>query len=336
MELIERGKIIIFSTVVCMISAAIASLFLPNIYEAESLILFCPAYMSTQIRPADFILNIEKGDSDFAHSPGVVSNIGNEGFTVHSYLELAKSQDILQQVVDKLKLDKKKVAVRELSKDILKAEIVEQVRTYYTISFVPLLRLKAKMKNKKLVSDIVNTWAEIVRDRSEKIANQKFNESFNYIDGKLSSSEQGLREAETKLREFQKISNIPALKIEKSRKEALLNNVEIEKDSALLEKTKKESEEIYRTICEKEFEFQKLDRERKTAQMAYDLVAEKFEHLKLVKIEQNTAVEIIARAPMPQKPVSPKRVPIILAIGCIAFLSSAGISFIIDHLKNIQ
>jgi uncharacterized protein involved in exopolysaccharide biosynthesis len=317
---LER-KLVIKGTVFCAIISTLVSLCLPNIYQAKAMVYLVSPELRTEFIPKEVAVNINQGvnqQQPLADFRGLIEERGIFSLVIK---EISKSPQILKELKERLNL---KYVIEDLDKKILKAEVLEYSSAFATRGYTPLISLTAKAKDKKLVKELANLWAEILKQKVEELSTFKLNETYRFILEKLENLKKELSDKEKMLKDLE-ITSILEMEL-KAKEEGFLNysnelnNLRLSKDIDktkegylldILDKTKKEILELKGEIYEKKNQLSQIQRDIDILKMNFNLLEQKKTQLEISRVERPEELKIIAQAVEPQKHIQPKRVLIV-------------------------
>lgn len=167
-SIIINKKKIIVATVLSMLLAGLISLFLPDIYVAQAVVVM---HYPQKSRLATFVMSQSS-------TPGQDFDLPT--LSVKNCVNLLMSPEVMQKVIDRLELNKKArggFTVKKLKK-ILKIDLVKE-RSYITdVIYAPAINLLVNSPNRKLAKDIANCWAEVLIDKAAEIDKNSLNNVF--------------------------------------------------------------------------------------------------------------------------------------------------------------
>jgi uncharacterized protein involved in exopolysaccharide biosynthesis len=281
LDLALKGKKwIILSTLISMLAAGTVSLFLPDVYEAKAMLYIRIPFLKTEILPESIAI-IESGQS-------LVSRFRTKhGAMVISFRmweEILKEQKILNEIIDKLKLDK--MTAKRLDR-LLEVERLEEQRSYSAVKYSPALKILAQVKGDSgLAADIVNTWGGIFV--------QKFNAFY------LSQLKDMHR---VTLREFEASKE----KLEKAEGALLQFKISCKEEA---KSSKQQLEEM------------SLSRNLEEAKSSYELFRQKRDEAKIMLEERAPRAIVISKAVKPREAIRPNIALIVGPAGLAGFFVS--------------
>lgn len=277
--ILKWKKWIILGTVVPMLAAGILAIFLPNIYEAKAILYIRGPILKTEFQPESIaILQTSQPLSR------VSSSLGPSFISQKACELMLKGQDILKDVIERLKLDD--VTIEDLDR-MLKAERVEETKAYYGARYAPALKLTVTVKGDKApAARIANTWAELFVERFNMVSREQMTKLYKYILNQFEIAKLDLR----------------------AKEEALLRFESLPKGKG--EPIKEEVEHL------------SLKRKVESARDSYNLFRQKLDQVKITIEERSAQVTIVARAVEPQKKIAPKRCLIVFLAGLAGFVIS--------------
>ncbi|MFQ5881502.1 MAG: GumC family protein [Candidatus Methylomirabilales bacterium] len=186
----KRKGLIVLLAVVTVIAAVVVSLMMPRVYETKATVLIIP--------------------------PIYKSEISIEALPVDIYKQLAITSSVLYGVIKKLNL-KDEVTGEELSVEdldgMLEVNVVERGGQTGPVTSA-LMFLNVKGNKPRMITDIANTWGEIVAEESRKIRVSESASIARVIQEQYESTREKLIKAEDRLRDFRE-----GAKLEVKRKE---------------------------------------------------------------------------------------------------------------------
>lgn len=203
--LVRQKTFILLGTVVCILVTAMASLFLPNIYQSNAILIVQPPRFTTKLRP--------------------------QTLSVQTYKQLLLNKDIVAQVLEKARSEFpqefQSVTLEDLFKS-LKVEINVETKTQSGESYSPLLTVKAENKVPAVAKRTVELWVDLFLQKARDLSSAQTLETEKFINDQFQETRKNLREAEDALTEFMQNNNI-----------ALMNENTILKTNKLVDTIKK-------------------------------------------------------------------------------------------------
>lgn len=181
--LLKNRRVILGGTLLCMAIAAIVSLVIPKVYEAEATLLIMPPKFQTEL------------------APNVLS--------IPAYQTILEGKEIIKQVIDKLKL--KNITFEDLQKT-MKTKLTIEETGINQRSYSPVISLIVQGKSPKEAADIANTWAEVFLEKNKQINNVETEESYDFLTEQFSQTTSSLVEAEEKLKVFKDSHDLEVVK----------------------------------------------------------------------------------------------------------------------------
>jgi len=332
-EIHSRRIEILKGTILCVVAAAIVSIFLPNIYRAQSIV-----YISSNVTITDFgsdgidvnTAGKEKGRDLFDFRGFVIL----ERIFITAAKEFAKNPEILKDIIERLQL--KDITIEELDKKCLNVRIVSEYSGLTTYSNAPFIFLSVEYKDRKIAKDIANAWAEILQQKLNDMFKYRFDIGYRTISERLRAQQDSLAEAERALKDARQELALDFLREEVASKESSYMSISAALDelrihgygaatedkakeaslSASLEDIKREILELRRRIYEGEYRLSQLERDVALAGMSYELFRKKEQLISIASVENSLRAMIVAAAAEPQKHVRPMRGLIIAIAGC--------------------
>ena len=356
--LFERKRLIVIGSLISVVAAALVSLFLPNIYLGRATLVIANPTIKTQFAPSHISVDL----SQVSQEIGELSKFGTSSryrwTSTKTCQTLLKSQDLLKEIIDTLKL--KRITVEDLDEGILTTEIVETVKTYQTVKYAPLINLVVRIDDKRLAQDIANTWADLAAKKINMVTTTQIDGPYQFITKEFKDSKEKLFMQEAALKDFKKHFRLPILETKLEDKKKRLNGFqedlqEIQRskklagaaslDSDLLSKEKslkdaiagkeKEIGTVLGVIYDKELELARLKRDIRDSTMRYNLFLQKLEEVKIAREENMTVVMVAARATEPEKNIAPNRARIIFVAGILGFAMMTLAAFIIEVSNKV-
>lgn len=274
-------KKIILATFISILAAAAVSLFLPAVYEATALIYVQMPIVKTEFRP-EFVAIL--GDQSTPSSRFATQLIGVD-ISLRAWEEIIKGQDILRDIINKLKL--KNMTFETLGR-MLKVERLEEKRAYQVLYYAPAVKLIVKAKkDPRLASDIANTWAELCIKKFSDYYSLQLEEMYKFTFEEFKAAKDRFQKAQNALIQFKN----------SSKKAEVMSLDEELKNSS-------------------------LERDLDEARASYELFRQKAEQSKISLVEGEPKAVLISRAVEPEEKVAPKRLLIVGLAGLAGFLIS--------------
>lgn len=209
--LIKRKKIILVIFFICVITAAIMSLRIPRVYQAVASVMIMPSRVQTALSPTQISLDAKKETRTgeyFSQRPSI---------SLSTHKALLKSNVVLEEVIDKLKLtDKsgKALAAGSLSG---KLNIEETKETN-------ILQLEAEDNKPKIAKELANTWAQEYIKYSQRLISGEIKGSGDFIADQFEIARQNLTQAEKAVNDFNVKEGLSLMKIELKEKQSKLES----------------------------------------------------------------------------------------------------------------
>lgn len=192
----KRKWIIILTTLVAMISAAILSFFiLKPVYQAKAL------------------LAISKSPPIVAHKGMTVEEFINlrtltpKTFSVETYIGFLKSSSLEGKVIDALNL-------RTESGEKLCPDELDKMMVAKTIAHTELIEIRVEHGEPKMAKEITNVWAQLFIEGIEESGIQSARNSESAIKSQFDIAKRELDKAEEDKKSFEERSKIPVLERE--------------------------------------------------------------------------------------------------------------------------
>jgi len=143
---------------------------------------------------------------------------------------LLKSAGLIEEVFAKSGMrDEGDLTVEDFAATLETKARVEQESSREVI-YSPVITLYATADTPETAKKIVDTWALLFVEKASKVQSVEANEVYNFVKDEFDDLDTSLREAEEKLRDFQRENNIDRITIEKEKQEQLLT--ELQTDAA--------------------------------------------------------------------------------------------------------
>jgi len=176
--LLKRWKLIIIGTIVCGLVAAVYTLFMPNIFEASTILLVAPSQFKTELKPG----TLSSGNyKRILESKGVLS-------------------DVLAKIREKYPDEFKDITVEGLLKNC-RVE-VETEGKGNSDSGAPLLILYARHEKPEYAKAISDLWAEEFMALENSLQKTRTEDTNRFITEQFSEARRKLGDAEQSVREF--------------------------------------------------------------------------------------------------------------------------------------
>ena len=184
----RKMKQIIWSAIACGVLAAIISLVIPEVWEAQSILVIMPPKFQTDIQQTNF-------------SP-------------ITYQNLLESKELAKQIIERL--SKKEASLKKLKVETLqksmKTKVVIEEKGLNEKSYSPMVKLIVQAETPKLAAEIANTWAEIFVEQNGKLTNNATELSYDFMTGQFSLTTTELFAAEEDLRMYKDNTKLDLLK----------------------------------------------------------------------------------------------------------------------------
>jgi len=333
MVVLKRKRLIVAGTLISAVTAAVVSLVLPNIYEAKATLLITWPNVKTDLVPPAMSIGISQTPAPEPQQPQFRAILAGTGVSVKTCQTLLKSHDLLREIIDRLELED--ITVEELDEEILSAEIIEEMKTYYTVRHLPLVNLIVRIRDKEMARDIANTWADLFVEKIEIITAIDMDDLYQFTAGELKDSREKLFISEAALTDFKKKSGLPLLEIElEDRKERLKTAREEKALKDIITEREKEVAALQGIIYDRELELNRLERDLRASKMSYDLFLQKHEQAKIAKKERIPKVKMVARAIKPEEQVAPQRGKIVSIAAMLGFVAMTLAAFAVEASKK--
>jgi uncharacterized protein involved in exopolysaccharide biosynthesis len=183
--LIRARRFIILGTLVCILATAAASFFLPDIYEANAVLLVSPPKFSTGLRP----------------------NI----MSVLTYQQMLLNKDLISQLLNELR-KKHEAEFRNVNTEILfdslDVEVKKEGRSTDGDIYSPLLLLRAENMNREIARETVTIWVELFMKIARELTSAQTTETEKFIVDQSDTAKRNLDATEKALRDFNENNNI--------------------------------------------------------------------------------------------------------------------------------
>jgi len=176
---------------ICGILAAIISLTLPEVYEAQSTLLIMPQKFQEDIQQQQ------------------------QSYTPITYQNLLMSKDMAKQIINRLKL--KNVKIEQLMES-LKTEVVMEERGLNQRSYSPIIKLVARGKTPQQAALIANTWAELFVEQNGMLTSRESELSYDFLTSQFSQTTTALQDAESQMKALRDSTKLEMVKSEMSNK----------------------------------------------------------------------------------------------------------------------
>lgn len=204
---------VVAGMMICAIVGTVYALRMPRTYESTTMLLVYPplfkeAEGSTRARTD-------------AEAKLALDEMMPQTFPVDTYKVIAKSKEIVKAIIDELGLTG--VTVEGLSGG-LEVELVK-VGTRGT-SYSQIILFHARAGNPQRAKQVADKWANVFKARVDKLAQNGIRDTTKLIGDMWDTTKRDLEDAEDKLEEFTKESNVDSMKSRKESKEELLTTLE--------------------------------------------------------------------------------------------------------------
>lgn len=280
----KNKKWIILITLVSVSAAFIAARAMPKLYNASAIAYVVAPIMTTNLQPESMaILNPAPAAQPLLSRFG--TDIQAANFSIKAWEEIAKGQDVLKGIIDRLKTED--ITLEELE-SALRVERSEEFKAYTYIYYAPIIKLSIRTRRgPDLAADIVNAWGDIFVEKLNAFYLSQLQEAHEFMLKQYRQSEAALKAAEAALLEFK-------------------NSPDAQKGSLKAQLT-----EIA------------LDREAKDAMEAYGLFRQKKEQSGVAIEERAIKAVLVSRAVPPSEGSTGQNMFLIIALaGTVGFLIS--------------
>ena len=194
--IIKQRKWIISAALISTLAAGALSFFLPDVYEANAMLYIREPVIKTELLPESIAI---VGSGQVLQS-GFGTKQGDMEVSLRVWQEILKGQEILKEIIGKLKLDK--MTVEGLGK-LLEVERLEEKRSYNAVRYAPALNLLARVKGDPgLAADIVNTWGGLFVRKFNEFYLSQLEEIHAFMLKESETSKERLEKAERDLLQF--------------------------------------------------------------------------------------------------------------------------------------
>lgn len=345
-----KKRLIVSSAFLCVIVAALISLFLPNIYRAKAIVYIFSSPATTDFEPVGVSIDINGESSGGIQKASPFKGVMVSGATIDINVvkELAKGHEILKYLKDNLGL--KDITIEELDKKILKVEVLTVAIDISRKIYQPMVSLIVETKGKKLAKELADAWSDILVKSYNEFAAYGLREVYRLLSKELEDCKDNLLEKERKLNDFKKTQDPSLLEIVlRAKEEELLNyNSELAKIRMsqgnertakqkeafkrqeeyglnLLDMTKKDIQRLKSESNEQKVHLAQLQREFEIENRNYELLQQKHIQFKISNLEIPAVAKVVAKAVEPGKHIRPKRVLIVVLAGLFGLIMMGGI-----------
>ena len=202
MEVVLRQKKwIILGTFIPALVAGLITIFLPDIYRAQTTIYIDRPKAKTTFAPTSVAI-FQQENQPFTQVHTQLETYGISAKTVEAMLT---NEETFKNIIDSLNLEN--MTVRRLAK-MLKAEGVLEFKTYVSVQYAPLANLIVTIKKDKyLADDIANKWAQIFIEKFNMVFSAQRQWIYQYISEQLEISKLNLEKAQTALLRLESMSD---------------------------------------------------------------------------------------------------------------------------------
>jgi len=166
----------------------------------------------------------------FKQTEADFSELVPEPLSVRTCDLLLKSAGLIEEVFAKSGMrEAGDLTVEDFAETLETKAHVEQ-ESQREVIYSPVITLYATADTPEAAKRVVDTWANLFVEKANKIQAVEANEVYNFVDNEFDEIDAALREAEEKLRDFQRENNMDRIKIEKQKQEELLT--ELQADAA--------------------------------------------------------------------------------------------------------
>ena len=185
----QKKLFVIGGTLLCGMLAAVISLFIPEVYEAQATLLIMPSKLfQSEIQPS--------------------------AFSPITYQTLLGSKEFAKQIIDKIpELKQKNMKIEDLMKS-MKAEVVIEEHGLNQRSYSPLVKMTARGKSPKQAAQIANTWAELFVEQNGRLTSRESEQSYDFLTSQFTITTTALQNMEAQLREYKDTFKLDLLKSE--------------------------------------------------------------------------------------------------------------------------
>jgi len=324
----RNARKIIIGTIACMLLAASVVFFLPDIYQAKSIVYVFVPELKTEFAPAE--VSVDVGSREAGESYNYRGAVEATSLSINAFSELAESSEVLQELIDRLGF--KDISVEDLNR-MLKAKLLEIHSSISLRTYAPIIRLVAEAKDSKVAQELVNTWGQILVEKINNISNYRFEEANKFLSKELDALTLNLAKLEDAFMEAKRQSGLDKIQLDleaKERELAVYNSrlSQIKTDplvkegaiAELIEKTKKEIIQLRGELEEKRMLLSRLEREIASGRQEYELLQQKKGQFKLSNIERPFRAKVVALSALPKKHVRPMRSLVIIVAGLLGLL----------------
>jgi len=198
--LVKRKKLIIGIFLVVVISAAIASLFLPRVYKASASIMVTPSKMQSMLSPTRISLDPEKTEQGeyIARRPTI---------SISTHKALLKSTAVLQEVINRLKLAGKPNEDFALEAFSGRLEVGSTEDT-------SVLSLAVEDREPNRAKETANIWAEEYVKYSQKLIGGEILGSGEFVLKQFKRTIEDLAKADAAVKDFDVKERLSLMEIE--------------------------------------------------------------------------------------------------------------------------
>lgn len=342
-------------TVVAAFSIALAlaiSPVMPKVYETHALVYVALSEGKTEFGVEDVTVDVS--------GKSLRTGVGRSGFSgkitpptwypAALIVRVAEGSDVAEAAQKKERL--RGVSIEELKVSMRKAEATKIYTGTTQYYYLPIIMLTVRNRDGNVARDIANAWAEVVVERLGDIAHAKVAEVNRYILERLAVAKKALAESEE---EFARVSGSlsPALlEADIGSKESVLAMYNAELAGARLSLAKNghasggSGETVVRSLAdlsegvrediaglntrlsEARLQWSRSERELEARKAEYELLEQKRVQYGISLVERPELPMIVSRADVPEKPLYPKTVLMVVLAGLIAVLLTLAIFFL--------
>ncbi len=205
----ENWYKVLAGTVICAVAGVVFTSLTPPTYQSTvTLLVYPPLFKEVEgsaarRTPAQMKLQLDE--------------MMPRTFPVETYKIIAKSQDLIKEVIDTLEIENMSVEAVSRSLDVELSKLGPRGALYSQI-----LLFHARSGNPQLAAQLAQTWAELFKERVDDLAWSGIGETYNLMESMWGTTRQELEKAEDDLEKFKTNWNLDLMKLEKEAREESL------------------------------------------------------------------------------------------------------------------
>jgi len=227
--ILKRKRLILTVFLVAVITTAVVSLLMPEVYQATTSIMIIPSRLPTALSPTQISLDVERATArgePITPAPTI---------SIPTHQVLLKSSLVLEGIIDRLKL------TDHLGKGITPDDLKERLNIE-EVKGANILRLKVEESQPKIAKEVANTWAEEYLKHSHEFILGEVRGTGDFVVSQFEIARENLIQSEEMIKDFKDRHKIDLMRVELNiKKEKLSREKEEYLNSGLTLKTKEDS-----------------------------------------------------------------------------------------------